>query len=301
MRHVASGETWTLSEGRLIVARKAAAGQLHLEPGDAPLALDDDLVSRRHAVIEAEGGRFWITDANSTDGTFVNDTRINQRTPIGDGDSVRFGDSRLTSVIERVSPTPAPTRGRPPAEDTFQSRPAPLPVAKIDPEKTMLQEPPVVRATASSEVDLPFTPVPKGAGTLPRPQITSETPSAVIPSVVQSVVPSATAVQVAPTASPASADDTPFGVSARARLGDVASVLRELQRDAALVADRFEQAGGRRAIESIRALSTQLQGSIVSREDVDALLKELPTVSRLLQVELELIDLISSRGSDAPR
>jgi hypothetical protein len=55
------------------------------------LALADAEVSRRHARLEADGnGRGWIVvDLNSTNGTWVNGTRV-ERAAIGHGDVVTF-------------------------------------------------------------------------------------------------------------------------------------------------------------------------------------------------------------------
>ena len=87
----------------------------------------------------------------------------------------------------------------------------------------------------------------------------------------------------------------------RARLEDVAAALHQLERESATALNSFEQAGGRQAVQSFLRLSAQLQGNIISREDIDALLKQLPTVCRLLEVEQLLVDLLSTRASDAPR
>jgi FHA domain len=48
-------------------------------------------VSRRHAVIRAFGRHYEVLDLKSTNGTFVNERRIDTATPLGDGDHVRFG------------------------------------------------------------------------------------------------------------------------------------------------------------------------------------------------------------------
>src|SRR5947207_15965861 len=86
LRHTISGETWNMSAGRLVVGRKNAIAQLQLQPGDTPLALDDELVSRRHAVVQMDRGLFWVNDEGSTDGTYVNDRAIHEMTPIASGD-----------------------------------------------------------------------------------------------------------------------------------------------------------------------------------------------------------------------
>jgi len=45
---------------------------------DNALVIDDPRVSRNHAQLRAEGGRFVVYDLNSTGGTFVNGKRVTQ-------------------------------------------------------------------------------------------------------------------------------------------------------------------------------------------------------------------------------
>jgi hypothetical protein len=66
--------------------------------GRAPsntLVLDDDYSSSRHARIYPEGGRWYVEDLGSTNGTFVGRTRITGPTPVGIGSQVKVGQSTL--------------------------------------------------------------------------------------------------------------------------------------------------------------------------------------------------------------
>lgn len=56
------------------------------------VVLDDPAVSERHASVRYEDGVFQVTDLDSTNGTFVNDERV-QKGSLADGDRVRFGES----------------------------------------------------------------------------------------------------------------------------------------------------------------------------------------------------------------
>jgi len=56
----------------------------------ATLRIDSELVSRQHAAIRRFGGKFAIADLGSTNGTFVNDRRIQTHT-LSDGDLIRVG------------------------------------------------------------------------------------------------------------------------------------------------------------------------------------------------------------------
>ena len=67
---------------------------------DLELPIDANSISRRHAEIISCNGQLCINDLNSTNGTFLNDNKINECTRIDDGDIVRLGDIELRVVIE---------------------------------------------------------------------------------------------------------------------------------------------------------------------------------------------------------
>ena len=56
------------------------------------IVLIDHYMSGRHAEIKAEGGMWMLRDLRSTNGTYVNDKRIEQQELV-DSDFVRFGQS----------------------------------------------------------------------------------------------------------------------------------------------------------------------------------------------------------------
>jgi pSer/pThr/pTyr-binding forkhead associated (FHA) protein len=55
----------------------------------------DEFASAHHARIEAQRDGVWILDLNSTNGTFVNGSRLDGRRPLKEGDVVRVGDTEL--------------------------------------------------------------------------------------------------------------------------------------------------------------------------------------------------------------
>ncbi len=64
---------------------------------DADVSLEDDEVSRLHAVLEFIGGHWTIVDDGlSRNGTFLNGDRITGRRRLRAGDSVRIGSTALT-------------------------------------------------------------------------------------------------------------------------------------------------------------------------------------------------------------
>jgi hypothetical protein len=65
---------------------------------DCDIFLDDVTVSRKHAVLIAEDGRFTIEDQGSLNGTYVNRRRI-ESSPLSDGDELQIGKYRLTFLL----------------------------------------------------------------------------------------------------------------------------------------------------------------------------------------------------------
>ena len=62
-------------------------------------------VSRRHAVVEVEGGGLWISDLSSN-GTFLSGQRIRGRTPLSSGADVRIADYVLRFLASDEAPGP---------------------------------------------------------------------------------------------------------------------------------------------------------------------------------------------------
>src|SRR5262249_57671471 len=79
-----SGEVFQLVGERTSVGRSP----------DCDIFLDDVTVSRSHAVIARESGRFTIEDLGSLNGTFLNRHRIEQA-PLTDDDEVQIGKYRF--------------------------------------------------------------------------------------------------------------------------------------------------------------------------------------------------------------
>ena len=99
----------------------------------AHLKLDDETVSRMHAIIEVNGpGDVSIIDLGSTKGTFVNGQKVN-KAKLQSGDTIVVGETRIELSINagdedeptRVSISQAP----PPAAEVISSTPRPGPLA----------------------------------------------------------------------------------------------------------------------------------------------------------------------------
>ncbi len=66
---------------------------------DCDIFLDDVTVSRKHAVLVNEEGRFYIEDQGSLNGTFVNRRRI-ERADLENGDELQVGKYRMTFLAK---------------------------------------------------------------------------------------------------------------------------------------------------------------------------------------------------------
>jgi pSer/pThr/pTyr-binding forkhead associated (FHA) protein len=64
--------------------------------GQNDLVLDgDEFASARHARIEVRGDGAWVQDLESTNGTFVNGSRVAGAQRLDDGDVLRVGETDL--------------------------------------------------------------------------------------------------------------------------------------------------------------------------------------------------------------
>ena len=65
---------------------------------DAGIMLNDDEVSRYHAIVRVGDGEADITDLGSTNGTFVDGRRLSGRAALADGTVIRVGQTELRVV-----------------------------------------------------------------------------------------------------------------------------------------------------------------------------------------------------------
>jgi hypothetical protein len=90
-----------LAEGEFVVGRGS----------DCQLALDDALVSRRHAIFSLSGDDLFVEDLGSRNGVRVNDEKISGKRKIGEGDKIRIGNQDMS--ILRVHRAHAVTLAQP--------------------------------------------------------------------------------------------------------------------------------------------------------------------------------------------
>jgi hypothetical protein len=75
------GEDFRLHEGKNSVGSGT----------DSQIALRDSTVSSQHASVRYEDGKFFLTDLDSSNGTYLNDRKI-VREELKDNDVIRFGE-----------------------------------------------------------------------------------------------------------------------------------------------------------------------------------------------------------------
>src|SRR5206468_12976801 len=76
---------------------------------DSDITLPHGSVSRHHARIVPSGNGYEVEDLGSTNGTWLNDSPLNGRVALSDGDSLMVGDIPLVvELIQARRQTPAP-------------------------------------------------------------------------------------------------------------------------------------------------------------------------------------------------
>lgn len=93
-------ESGGLGPERIVIETTLSIGRI---PSNA-LALNDAGVSRRHALITAQGSReFWLVDLGSANGTFLNGRRLFQPRRLHDSDQISIGPFRFTFRLGRAA------------------------------------------------------------------------------------------------------------------------------------------------------------------------------------------------------
>ena len=127
----------------------------------ADITLDDDQVSRSHARVSVAGATITIEDLGSTNGTFVNGTKIEAATTLAPGDTVRIGATTFALEAEpEAEPEPTPATPEPAvtvAREAPPAAPAPEP-APAAPEPTPAAPAAPAPALATGAVGAPREP-----------------------------------------------------------------------------------------------------------------------------------------------
>jgi len=86
LRGAASQATYDLDPSQPVRIGRGSACQIQVS---------DPLSSRTHVVLTFEGGRWYASDAGSSNGTLLNNARIKQQVGLEDGDTIRIGSTDL--------------------------------------------------------------------------------------------------------------------------------------------------------------------------------------------------------------
>lgn len=100
-----------------------ALGRTHLAIGRSPraqLTIDDPFASRLHAEMWSDGEACWLSDLGSSNGTFLNGTRVQGAVQVFAGDQVRIGETQLT--VEQAGEASRPATAPQPLHDSRASR-----------------------------------------------------------------------------------------------------------------------------------------------------------------------------------
>src|SRR5512135_346538 len=106
------GATYSLEGDQLVIGRDSSSN----------IAISDAEVSRKHARLTFQGGKYVLEDLGSTNGTFVNGQRLTSAAVLKSGDVVSLGE-QIVLMYESLAGDAGSTmisRGAP-------ARPAPAP------------------------------------------------------------------------------------------------------------------------------------------------------------------------------
>jgi len=130
------------------------------------IAINDAEVSRRHARMELRGSAYVIQDLGSTNGTFINGTRISGMQVLNPGDTVSFGEG-IVLVYEPMADMNATILSTKAPPVTAQ-RLAPAPVAIPRPAPVAISRPAPVSAPFSRPAPVYSGQVPAGPAATPQ-------------------------------------------------------------------------------------------------------------------------------------
>ena len=136
------GATFSLEGDQLVIGRDSSSA----------IAINDAEVSRKHARLTFQGGKYVIEDLGSTNGTFVNGQRLVSPVVLKSGDVVSLGE-QIVLMYEALAVDSGATVM---SARKSAPRPAPIPMPAPMPAPSQQQyyaAPPAVPATAARPVN----------------------------------------------------------------------------------------------------------------------------------------------------
>lgn len=135
------GEIYPLDQEETMVGRDLAND----------IAISDPEVSRRHARFVMKEGIVFVEDLGSTNGTFLNGTRLSSPQPLRPGDTITFGDKIVMTFEEaglEMEP-PVEVSEDTPAKQPLYEQEVPAPVTYEPPLEPAAYEPPAPQSRAA--------------------------------------------------------------------------------------------------------------------------------------------------------
>ncbi len=123
----------------------------------AHICLDDESVSRMHAIVEIQHDTAYLIDLGSTRGTFINGQRIN-KAKLANGDAIQIGNVRLelalttASSASSVAASAAPVATPPPPPVAALRTAPPAPLLTLTPAPLPMLAPAMLAAAPLSPV-----------------------------------------------------------------------------------------------------------------------------------------------------
>jgi pSer/pThr/pTyr-binding forkhead associated (FHA) protein len=153
------GEIYPLEQEEVVVGRDLAND----------IAISDPEVSRRHARFVMKEGVVFVEDLGSTNGTFLNGTRLSSPQPLRPGDTITFGD-KIVMVFEEagleMEPLVEASEDTPARQPLYeQAMPAPVSYdASLEPDA---YQPPTPQARSARSKQVPAYPEEERRGGFP--------------------------------------------------------------------------------------------------------------------------------------
>ena len=148
------GATFNLDGDQLVIGRDSSSA----------IAINDAEVSRKHARLNFQGGKYVIEDLGSTNGTFVNGQRLVSPVVLKSGDVISLGE-QIVLMYEVLTPDAGETvisrRSAPPP------RPAPAPISRPVPPPAPPQQQYYAPPPPTPEPGAPAMPAPRQATNVP--------------------------------------------------------------------------------------------------------------------------------------
>ena len=149
---------------------------------DNEIYIDDLSVSRKHAVLEREENQFYITDLNSSNGTYVNSKKITAKTPIRPEDVIIVGRVHFSFCLDEAEEgTVRMSRDEMASIQGGPNDTNPIGAPSVLPQSETGQAPPAQPAAPTPQAAPaapvpPVQPIPQTAPTPPAPPQPSYTP-----------------------------------------------------------------------------------------------------------------------------